>query len=67
MQKTILICLVAYLFFGFIQPEPKKDVLWYSEPANIWEEALPLGNGRIGLMVFGDPVTERFQLNDDSG
>lgn len=66
MQKTILICLVAYLFFGFIQPEPKKDVLWYSEPANIWEEALPLGNGRIGLMVFGNPVTERLQLNDDS-
>ena len=32
----------------------------------IWEEALPLGNGRLGVMVFGDPKNDRIQLNDDS-
>ena len=38
--------------------------LWYDEPANEWIEAMPIGNGRFGAMVFGQPVNERFQLND---
>ncbi|MDP4209003.1 MAG: glycoside hydrolase family 95 protein [Bacteroidota bacterium] len=38
--------------------------LWYNRPATIWEEALPLGNGKTGAMVFGGVVTERYQLND---
>ena len=40
--------------------------LWYDEPAATWEEALPLGNGRLGVMVFGGTGKERIQLNDDS-
>ncbi len=40
--------------------------LWYDKPALAWEEALPLGNGRTGAMVFGGVVTERFQLNDNT-
>lgn len=40
--------------------------MWYSEPAASWLEALPVGNGQSGAMVFGDPVHERIQLNDDS-
>jgi len=46
--------------------QTKHDVLWYNQPAREWEEALPLGNGRLGVMVFGDTATERIQLNDDS-
>ena len=42
------------------------DKLWYAQPAENWNEALPLGNGRIGIMVFGNPNKERIQLNDDS-
>jgi len=42
------------------------DILWYEQPAQSWEEALPLGNGRLGVMVFGDPAHEHIQLNDDS-
>ncbi|WP_448701274.1 glycoside hydrolase N-terminal domain-containing protein [Mucilaginibacter sp. AW1-3] len=38
--------------------------LWYNKPATAWEEALPLGNGTTGAMVFGKVVHERFQLND---
>ncbi len=41
-------------------------VLWYDKPASVWEDALPVGNGRIGAMVFGYTDTERIQLNDDS-
>lgn len=40
--------------------------LWYKSPATDWEEALPVGNGRIGAMVFGNPVNERLQLNEES-
>ena len=40
--------------------------LWYLKPAVHWEEALPLGNGRLGAMVFGDTVHERLALNEDT-
>ena len=36
--------------------------LWYTKPAAHWTEALPLGNGRIGAMVFGGPAAERFGI-----
>jgi alpha-L-fucosidase 2 len=38
--------------------------LWYNKPAQAWTEALPLGNGRLGAMVFGNPATEQIQLNE---
>lgn len=41
-------------------------LLWYREPARNWNEALPLGNGRLGAMVFGDPKAELLQLNESS-
>lgn len=40
--------------------------LWYKSPATVWEEALPVGNGRLGAMVFGNAVNERLQLNEES-
>ena len=40
--------------------------LFYTKPANAWEEALPLGNGRIGAMVFGSFGNERIALNEDT-
>ncbi len=40
--------------------------LWYRHPAGIWEEALPVGNGRLGAMVFGNVFRERIQLNEES-
>lgn len=40
--------------------------LWYNHPAQSWIEALPLGNGRIGTMVFGDPQHEEYQLNEET-
>ena len=40
--------------------------LWYRQPAAKWEEALALGNGRIGAMVFGGINRERLQLNEDT-
>ncbi|MDR2385945.1 MAG: glycoside hydrolase N-terminal domain-containing protein, partial [Tannerella sp.] len=40
--------------------------LWYDAPAKAWVEALPLGNGRLGVMVFGNPLWERLQLNEET-
>lgn len=42
------------------------NCLWYTGPAKDWNEALPLGNGRMGAMVFGDTATEHYQLNEES-
>lgn len=43
-----------------------EHILHYSKPASVWTEALPLGNGRIGAMVFGGVERERFALNEDT-
>ncbi|ANF98304.1 glycosyl hydrolase family 95 catalytic domain-containing protein [Paenibacillus bovis] len=40
--------------------------LWYNRPASVWEEALPIGNGRLGGMVFGGAFNDRIQLNEDT-
>ena len=40
--------------------------LWYQQPAAAWTEALPVGNGRLGAMVFGGVSEERIQLNEDT-
>ena len=40
--------------------------LWYAQPAQSWVEALPIGNGRLGAMVFGCTDHERLQLNEDT-
>jgi len=40
--------------------------LWYKQPAKQWIEALPIGNGRLGAMVFGGIETERLQLNEET-
>jgi alpha-L-fucosidase 2 len=42
------------------------DSLWYRQPATKWSEALPVGNGRLGAMVFGGVATERLSLNEES-
>jgi alpha-L-fucosidase 2 len=43
-----------------------SSLLWYDKPAQKWEEALPVGNGRLGAMVFGKNKEERIQLNEET-
>ena len=43
-----------------------SSLLWYDSPAKVWEEALPVGNGRLGAMVFGKYNEERIQLNEET-
>lgn len=59
---SILLSVIPVLAFGQ-NSHPLK--LWYDKPAEkIWERALPIGNGRIAAMVYGNPATEILQLNE---
>jgi alpha-L-fucosidase 2 len=71
--KLLLFLLLAFSIDGLGQKtggsSKKEDPnlkLWYDTPASVWEEALPLGNGKSGAMVFGRINKERFQLNDNT-
>ena len=39
-------------------------LLWYDEPASVWTEAVPIGNGYLGAMIFGGPQQDHLQLNE---
>lgn len=43
-----------------------QNTLWYKQAAKIWDEALPIGNGKLGAMVFGGVESEHLQLNEES-
>ncbi len=62
-----IILLFATLFSCSIRGIAQQDLqLWYNSPAKQWTDALPIGNGRIGAMVFGKYDHERIQLNEES-
>jgi alpha-L-fucosidase 2 len=58
--KALLLILLPFL--GYSQNKPLE--LWYTNPASQWEETLPLGNGRLGIMPDGGVTTEKLVLND---
>ena len=67
----MLITNIALVLAGIVGAQEAADVdsdlkLWYANPASVWNEALPIGNGRLGAMVFGDPQEEHLQLNEDT-
>lgn len=71
MKKLFFILLLATMGLHLSSCEsttvpPKDYSLWYSQPAKVWEEALPIGNGRLGAMIFGNPYQECIQLNEES-
>jgi len=49
-----------------IGSDDNAERLWYDQPAKIWLEALPIGNGRLGAMIYGGPATDEMQLNEDT-
>ncbi len=65
MIRRVFLFTTACLFVinaCFAQQQPLK--LWYDKPAQVWEETLPLGNGRLGMMPDGGVSTENIVLND---
>lgn len=64
MQKTLICCLLLAPVLAFSQGKQSLK-LWYNQPSgDKWENALPLGNGRLGAMVYGNVTKETIQLNE---
>src|SRR6476659_2825274 len=59
-----LVLLLATLASALTAQTPLT--LWYRQPANLWVDALPVGNGRLGAMVFGGIARERIQFNEST-
>lgn len=66
MVKKYLPLLACILFLEPLYAQDKNLTLWYENPASGWVEALPVGNGRMGAMLFGGVQQERIQLNEES-
>lgn len=61
-MKRFQLIILVFLFLPLSAQENLK--LWYEQPAKLWEEALPIGNGHLGAMVFGGVENELIQLNE---
>jgi alpha-L-fucosidase 2 len=68
-KKSLIKSLTAVCGFVIISCTVASEnnlKLWYPEPADSWVEALPVGNGRLGAMVFGNPAQENIRLNEET-
>ncbi|MDR2916590.1 MAG: glycoside hydrolase family 95 protein [Tannerella sp.] len=68
-KKTVkrLVTLTLSLSAGVgVFAQDLSNKVWYDKPAVYWEEAVPLGNGRLGAMVYGNPAKEEIQLNEET-
>ncbi len=63
MKRLLAFACLFFFQIGYAQKEA-TDFLWYNKPATVFEDALPLGNGRIGAMVYGGVEKERISLNE---
>ncbi|MFA6769221.1 MAG: glycoside hydrolase family 95 protein, partial [Parabacteroides sp.] len=63
-RKIKIACIALLLCTILVKASDLK--LWYSHPATEWIEALPLGNSRLGAMVYGNPAHEELQLNEET-
>ncbi len=64
--NTVIFTALTLLFASPLHTYSNEHKLWYDRPAQVWTEALPLGNGRLGAMVYGNPGVEQIQLNEET-
>ncbi len=67
-MKKIFLFFAILLFSSSHAMSQEESLLklWYNQPAGQWVEALPVGNGRLGAMIYGDPANEVIQLNENT-
>jgi len=67
-MKNIGFALILTIVFSCHETDKGHNFyrLWYDEPANEWVEALPIGNGRLGAMIYGHPASELIQFNEET-
>ena len=68
LPRNLFAALAAVLLFQSVRATADTSplTLWYRSPATNWTSALPVGNGRLGAMIFGDVQREHLQLNEDT-
>src|SRR5690625_189997 len=71
MRSSALVVVLTMVAAAFTSPASAQHAspltMWYDEPAgDVWERALPIGNGRLGAMVYGNPEREELQLNENT-
>jgi alpha-L-fucosidase 2 len=66
LRAAVIVCSLALSSVAAGQGSAEPLTLWYDAPATRWVEALPVGNGRLGAMVFGGPARERIQFNEST-
>ncbi len=64
MNKKVLVIFSSLFITAVYAQQDLK--LWYQQPASSWNEALPIGNGKLAAMVFGNPAAEQIQLNEET-
>src|SRR5436190_15424292 len=66
-MKLVLTAILPLIMMASFAQNDNQLKLWYSQPAQKWErEALPIGNGRVGAMLYGGIKRERIQFNEQS-
>src|SRR5688500_15551410 len=66
-MRLIIFISILLFVFSVSDATAQSDLrLWYNQPARNWNEALPVGNGRLGAMVFGKVDEELIQLNEET-
>ncbi|MBP3566840.1 MAG: glycoside hydrolase N-terminal domain-containing protein [Paraprevotella sp.] len=66
-MKSRYFYIVLFAFISSFYSKASDDLkLWYKTPASDWTSALPIGNGRLGAMVFGSPQHDELQLNEET-
>ena len=65
-QVALVLLILLSAMYAASARASGPHTLWYDRPAQNWNEALPIGNGRLGAMVFGNVAAERLQLNEET-
>ena len=66
MKKNVLLCIFIALYTGLTAQNLDKSPIWYAEPAQDWKSAIPMGNGRMGGMIFGGIAEDQILFNENS-
>jgi alpha-L-fucosidase 2 len=68
LRSVKIVCIVFLVFAQFISiaETPNNLKLWYTKPAKKWTEALPIGNGRLGAMIYGGVEDDQIQFNEET-
>ena len=66
MKRLTVVALAVFISGAALVAQQSPLTLWYRQPAQLWTDALPVGNGRLGAMVFGGAARERIQFNEQT-